>query len=186
MGNVSMMWGLDLVIEAMARLVRVIPQARLLLAGTGEGLATLQSLSHRLGVAENVIFLGTLAYQALPSVLAVADVGIATAQPDNQFRKYATPLKLVEYMAAGLPVIASKTGQTEIMMQQADAGILINHSVEEFVAASINLLTDRALAERYSRAAIAYAARFDWSLLMEQVYQYTQVLLAGDQDAGGR
>lgn len=186
MGNVSMMWGLDLVIEAMARLVRVIPQARLLLAGTGEGLATLQSLSHRLGVAENVIFLGTLAYQALPSVLAEADVGIATAQPDNQFRKYATPLKLVEYMAAGLPVIASKTGQTEIMMQQADAGILINHSVEEFVAASINLLTDRALAERYSRAAIAYAARFDWSLLMEQVYQYTQVLLAGDQDAGGR
>lgn len=184
MGNVSMMWGLELVIEALARLTPVIPNVRLLIAGAGEAVAALQAQSRQLGVAENVSFLGSLAYHELPAVLAQADVGIATAQPDNQFRKYATPLKLVEYMAAGLPVIASKTGQTEIMMQQADAGILINHSVEEFVAASVSLLNDRALAGRYSQAAVAYAARFDWSLLMEQVYQYTLAVTMGAQGAG--
>jgi glycosyltransferase involved in cell wall biosynthesis len=180
MGKLSMMWGLDLVIKAMPKLLQVIPNVRLLIAGEGTAEVTLQALSHRLGVAKSVSFLGCLAYHSLPTALAEADVGIATSQPDNDFRRYATPLKLIEYMAAGLPVIASRVGQTEVMVQQADAGILIGHSVEEFVAASTILLNNKSLYDRYSQAAIAYAEGFDWNPLMERVYQYVLDINAGN------
>jgi glycosyltransferase involved in cell wall biosynthesis len=180
MGNLSKMWDIDLSIEAMPLLLQAIPDVRLLIAGDGAAKAHLRALSQELGVAERVNFLGRLAYQDLPSVLAEADVGIATSQFENEFRKYATPLKLIEYMAAGLPVIASCMGQTELTMRQADAGILINRSVAEFVAAARSLLEDKPLYERYSQAAVAYAAGFDWSSLMARVYQYILDVVARD------
>src|SRR5688572_25947172 len=184
MGRLSLMWGLALAVKAMPKLLQVIPDVRLLIAGDGPAEATLRALSQELGVTENITFLGRLAYQALPAALAQADIGIVIAQPDNEFRRYATPLKLVEYMAAGLPVIASRVGQTEVMMQQAKAGVLIDHSVDEFVAASIDLLTNEALYERNSKAAIAYAAGFDWNSLMEQAYQYVLDNIASNQVPG--
>lgn len=183
-GKLSMMWGLDLVIKAMPKLGQTIPDVRLLIAGDGPAEASLKALCQELGVAKQVSFLGRLAYQELPATLAKADVGIATSRPDNDFRKYATPLKLIEYMAAGLPVIASRVGQTEVAMQQAKAGILIGHSVEEFVAASIELLNNKTLYERYSQAAMTYAADFDWNPLMGQVYQYILDIMAGTRASG--
>lgn len=181
MGTLSPLWGVDLAIRAMPTLVHSIPNIRLLIAGAGPAEADLRVLSQALDAAGSVSFLGHLEYQALPGVLAEADVGIATSLPSSKFRKYASPLKLVEYMAAGLPLIATRVGQTEITMQQADAGILIDHSVEEFVAAAISLLSDEILYERYSQAAITYAARFDWDLLLDQAYQYVLHIIAGNQ-----
>lgn len=181
MGTLAPLWGIDLVIKAMPALLHAIPNIRLLIAGTGPAEADLKALSQELGVAESVSFLGRLEYHALPAVLAKADIGIATSRPDSEFRKYASPLKLIEYMAAGLPVIATRVGQTEITMQQAEAGILIDHSVEGFVAAAVSLLSDETLYECCSQAAIAYAANFDWDLVLDQAYQYMLHIMAGDQ-----
>lgn len=180
MGTILPLWGIDLAIRAMAKLLQAIPDIRLLVAGYGPAEADLQALCQALGVADRVIFLGPFKYEALPSILSQADVGIATSLPDSTFRYYASPLKLIEYMAAGLPVIASRVGQTEITMKEADAGILINNSVEEFVRAAISLFGDRALYERYSQAAINYSADFDWDLLMEKAYQYVLQVIEGN------
>jgi glycosyltransferase involved in cell wall biosynthesis len=181
MGTLSPLWGIDLAIKSMPALLQAIPNIRLLIAGAGPAEADLRALSQTLDVAENVSFLGRLEYHALPAVLAKADIGIATSLPDSTFRKYASPLKLIEYMAAGLPVIATRIGQTEITMQQADAGILIDHSVEGFVAAAVSLLSDKTLYKHCSQAAITYAANFDWDLLLDQAYQYMLHIMADDQ-----
>jgi len=180
-GTLSPLWGIDLAIKAMPALLHSIPDIRLLIAGAGPAEADLRALSQALDVTESVSFLGRLEYQALPAVLAEADVGIATSLPGSEFRKYASPLKLIEYMAAGLPVIATRVGQTEITMQQADAGILIDHSIEEFAAAATRLLSDKRLYERYSQAAVTYAADFDWALLLNKAYQYVLSILESDQ-----
>lgn len=179
MGTILPLWGIDLAIRAMPQLLQAIPDIRFLVAGYGPAEADLRALCQELGVAERVIFLGPLKYETLPSILSQADVGIATSLPDSTFRYYASPLKLIEYMAAGLPVIASRVGQTEITMEEANAGILINHSVEEFVRAVISLFRDWALYERFSHAAINYSAGFDWNLLMDKAYQYVLQLIEG-------
>jgi glycosyltransferase involved in cell wall biosynthesis len=179
-GSLSPLWGVDLAIRAMPALSNSIANIRLLIAGVGPEEADLRVLSQALGVAESVSFLGHVEYQALPSVLAEADVGIATSSPSSAFRRYASPLKLIEYMAAGLPIIATRLGQTEITIQQADSGILIDHSVEEFVAAAASLLSDRPLYERHSQAGIEYATGFDWDLLMDKAYRYVVDVIEDD------
>lgn len=184
MGTLSPLWGIDLAIKAMPALLDSIPNIRLLIVGAGPteaDLRALKTLSHALDVTERVSFLGHLEYEALPAVLGEADIGIATSLPRSQFRRYASPLKLIEYMAAGLPVIATRVGQTEITMEQAGAGILIDRSVEEFVAAAVRLLSDQKLYEHCAQSAITYAADFDWDLLLEQAYQYVLQILAEKQ-----
>ena len=98
--------------------------------------------------------------------------------PDSELIRYATPLKVVEYMAAGLPVITTCVGQGEIMLRQSQAGILIDHSVKEFSEAAILLLTDKKLYQNYSQAAITYSRNFDWDILMDQMYQYVLHIMA--------
>ncbi len=180
MGSLSPIWGVDLAIRAMPSLLRVIPDLRLLIAGYGPAEPDLRKLSQMLQVTEHVNFLGRFEYADLPSILTQADIGIATSTPNSSFRYYASPLKLIEYMAAGLPVIASRVGQTEITMHEAKAGLLIGHTVEEFVAGALELFRDRQLYERCSQAGISYASNFDWYLLMEKAYQYLVRVLEGD------
>lgn len=170
MGTLSSLWGVDVAIRAMPAIRARVPDARLLIAGSGEDEAALKALSESLGMADSIEFRGQMAYEDLPDVLAQADIGLATSQQGSLFRKYASPLKLIEYMAAGLPVIASRIGQTTVTMEEAGAGILIEHTPDALAEAAITLLTDPARYQHDAQAAVDYAARFDWSRLVEQVY----------------
>lgn len=171
MGSLSPLWNVELAIRALPAIANSIPDVRLLIAGYGPAEPSLRQLSRELGLKERVKFLGTFAYEALPSILAQADIGITTALPDSTFRHYATPLKIIEYMAAGLPVIASRLGQTEIIMQESKAGLLIRNSADEFAKAAITLFRDRTLYRLCSEAALNYSTAFDWNPLLEDAYQ---------------
>jgi glycosyltransferase involved in cell wall biosynthesis len=120
-GSLDARWGVDLSIRAMPLLRRQIPGIRLLIAGRGPAEQELRQLAISLGVIECVRFEGFVPYQNLPSLLAKADIGVATSQRDA-FRQYASPLKIVEYMAAGLPVICSGGGEAEKMIEESGAG----------------------------------------------------------------
>lgn len=181
MGSLSSLWGVDLAIRAMPKLLNSIPNIRLLIVGIGPAENDLKELSKSLGVSQSVRFLGYVEYHDLPGVLAEADVGIASSLPGSKFRKYASPVKLMDYMAAGLPVIASRVGQTEITMQEAGSGILIDHSVEAFIAAAVRLLRDKVLYEQYSQAALKYTVRFDWNLLMAKAFEFALRIMEDDQ-----
>ncbi len=180
MGSLSPLWNVELAIRAIPALVKQIPDIRLLIAGYGPAEQSLRQLSQRLGVDEHVKFLGVFAYEDLPSILSQADVGVTTADPDSSFRRYATPLKIIEYMAAGLPVIANRLGQTEIILQESGAGLLIENSPQEFTQAAALLLRDDARYAACSRAALEYVAAFDWNLLLEKACGVVRDILSKD------
>ncbi len=177
MGSLSPLWNVELAIRAMPALIRQIPDVRLLIAGYGPAETSLRKLSQQLGVEAQVQFLGVFAYDALPSLLAQADIGLTTAHPQSSFRRFASPLKIIEYMAAGLPVIANRLGQTEIIIQESGAGLLVDNSADEFAQAAASLLRDPARYAACSRAALHYASAFDWDLLLEKAYRIVRDLL---------
>lgn len=177
MGTLSPLWNVELAVRALPILVKTIPDIRLLIAGYGPSESSLRELTTSLNLEDRVNFLGALDYQMLPSILEQADIGIITALPDSAFRKYATPLKIIEYMAAGLPVIASRLGHTEIIMQESKAGLLIDFSPEEFASAAETLFRDRSLYDQCSQLAHTYAEKFDWDHLFEKAYSLIVDLL---------
>lgn len=161
--------GMDLVLEATARAARDVPELRLILLGHGTPL-DLEALHAGIrdrglgGVAE---YRGEVPYDALPDPLAVADIGLIMFRPLDLTR-YAFPLKAVEYMAAGLPVLATADTEAADLVVRTGAGEAVPFEAGALASAAVRLLRDplrrTALGEAGSRA----AQDFDWHALMAQ------------------
>jgi glycosyltransferase involved in cell wall biosynthesis len=82
--------------------------------------------------------------------IAAADIGIAWV-PDDLWSKGKCGLKLLQYMAAGLPVIANPVGAHTEMVRQGVNGALVR-TTEEWVEAVANLAADEPLRRRMGRA----------------------------------
>jgi glycosyltransferase involved in cell wall biosynthesis len=82
---------------------------QLLIVGSGAGLDRVERLVDRLGIRENCVYAGSLPYSAMPNVYRSADVfalpSIASEQWQEQFG-----MSLIEAMACGRPVVASRSG----------------------------------------------------------------------------
>jgi glycosyltransferase involved in cell wall biosynthesis len=83
-----------------------------------------------------VNFLGWVSYSGLVDLLFESKVGIIIPHPNP---RYVTnyPVKLFEFMAAGLPVIASKEGEAAKFVQECNGGILVNPLDEKEVCDAI-------------------------------------------------
>jgi glycosyltransferase involved in cell wall biosynthesis len=108
-------------------LLRVIPQTsgrdsevRYLLVGGGGGLEEMA----REFAEENeaVVRTGIVAPSDVPSFLAAMDIGVAPYAPHDNF--YFSPIKIFEYMASGLLVVAPSLGQISELIQHDDTGLL--------------------------------------------------------------
>ncbi len=160
-GSLDARWGVDLSIRAMPLLREHVLGIRLMIAGRGPAEPELRRLAQSLGVEDCVRFEGFVPHAGLPALLAQADAGVATSRQDI-FRRYASPLKIVEYMAAGLPVICSGGGEAEQMVAESGAGVNIPFEPAAFAEAARQLLVHpgRLLAAR--EAAVSYARSRSW------------------------
>ena len=160
-GSLDVRWGVDLSIRAMPLLRRQIPDIRLLIAGRGPAEQELRQLALSLGLTDCVNFEGFVPHANLPNLLAQADIGVATSQRVS-FRQYASPLKIVEYMAAGLPVICSGGGEAEKMIGESRAGTNIPYEPEAFAEAVHSLWATPGSLSTAREAAISYARSRSW------------------------
>lgn len=147
MGSFFSFSGLDTVIEGMVEQFAKYPELRLVLVGGGEIDEKLRSLARDLGVADKVIFTGVVPYAKLPEYLKLADVAI------NPFRQellthVALPHKVLQYMAAGIPVVSTSLRGLRGVLGEAPGVTWADSpdSVAE-VATTLAHLSDRTLAQ---------------------------------------
>jgi glycosyltransferase involved in cell wall biosynthesis len=160
-GTLDMRWGIDLAIRALPLIREQIPEIRLLIVGDGPAEQELKGLVVSLGLDESAHFAGRVAYENVPALMAQADIGIAASRP-NVFRQYASPLKIVEYMAAGLPVICSGGGEAELMIEESGAGVNIPFEPDAFAQAVLSLLTTPGKLESLRQVGIDYTRSRSW------------------------
>ncbi len=112
-----------------------------------------------------VSFLPLVAPAELPSVIARHDIGLALEQEHIVNRDLTITNKILQYLNAGLAVVASATaGQREVLARAPDAGILVEpHETTLFAAALDRLLADPVALARH-QAAARHAAReiYSW------------------------
>jgi len=121
-GSLEPWHSVRLLAEAFASLHCREPDARLVVVGDGPERGRLESDLAAHGVAGSARLVGAVAPAAVPAWLARVDVGIAPYRMTSRF--YFSPQKVLEYMAAGLPVVASRTGQIAELVQDGLHGIL--------------------------------------------------------------
>ena len=114
--------GLPVLAEAFTQLHRHCSQVRLAMVGDGPARAAMQTTLEERGLGPAVDWHGRVAPEQIPAVLAAMDVAVAPYPQLEHF--YFSPLKVYEYMAAGLPVVASDLGQLRQIICPGVNGLL--------------------------------------------------------------
>jgi len=113
--------GFDTLIDAFAE-VRKRREARLLLVGDGPRREAVEGRLEALGLRDAAEVCGSITPSEVPAQLVRMDVGVAIYDPALQ--SHASPLKVLEYLAAGLPVVASGASQLEHLLDHGERGLL--------------------------------------------------------------
>lgn len=154
LGTLKPWHGLETLAEAFLLLHRYDPAYRLLVVGDGpERDALAHDLASRGAVTPDAVhFAGAVSPEEVPHWLASMDA--ATAPYPDLAEFYFSPLKVYEYMAAGLPVVASGIGQVKKLIQQGVNGVLTPPGDAAALAAALERLrNDQPLRERLGRTA---------------------------------
>lgn len=143
-GTLKAWHGLDTLAEAFTCLAATDPSYRLLVVGDGPGRAELEAHFAASGVAPLVDIVGAVDPADVPSLLHGVDIAVAPYPPTAE---YFSPLKLYEYLAAGLPVVVSDVGQASDVLEHGRTALLCRPGDPgELVAAVAALRADPAWA----------------------------------------
>jgi glycosyltransferase involved in cell wall biosynthesis len=134
----------ELMVLAAAQLAAEFPDLQVLVVGTGPEEGRVRALIEAHGLAGSVRLLGLR--DDVPDVLAALDVALSTSDWEG------TPLSMIEYMAAGLPVVATAVGGVPDLITSGVHGLLVERGDWRGLAAAVGrLLRDREEAEAMGR-----------------------------------
>jgi 2-deoxystreptamine N-acetyl-D-glucosaminyltransferase/2-deoxystreptamine glucosyltransferase len=153
---------------------RVREPACLLIVGDGpERRATEHRVRGSGPLAGRVHFAGFLPHSRIPAVLRHVDLLVLATRYED------LPSVLVEGMAAGLPVVASRVGGIPALVEHEVNGLLVPPGDAAALAAAITrMLTEPGTAARLSAAARRTAARYAWPALARRVAMVYQEVTA--------
>lgn len=122
LGSLKPWHGIENLCRAFRKLRAKVPAAHLLVVGEGPMLGYLEQTAAELG-PDAITLTGAVPHQDVPGLLACADVGVAPYPELEAF--YFCPLKVIEYQAAGLPVVASDLGDMAKLVAHGRTGLLV-------------------------------------------------------------
>jgi glycosyltransferase involved in cell wall biosynthesis len=169
-GSLKPWHGLSILIEAFALLPRVESLSRLLIVGDGPERSRIEGDVSSHGLQQVVHFTGSVGPEAIPGWLTSMSVGVAPYPEVASF--YFSPLKVFEYLAAGLPVVASRVGQLVGVIQDGVNGLLCPPGDAKSLATALHRLQkDSDLRHRMGQAARATAMDHTWEASMRRIIQ---------------
>ncbi len=130
--------GHEVTIKAARILSKVIPDAKFLLVGDGPGRKRLHQMVDEMGL-KNVIFTGFL--PDVKEVLEVADISVLSSWSEG------IPQSLLQSMAAGVPVVATRVGGVPEVVIDGENGFLIDPGDYEGLAERINMILNDGIDE---------------------------------------
>jgi 1,2-diacylglycerol 3-alpha-glucosyltransferase len=163
-------------IESLARLRRRLPDAELVLVGSGPATQQLKEQARAAGVGRAVHFVGVVEHAEIPAFYAAADVFVFPSVSETQ------GLVLAEAFAAGVPVVALDNPQTRDVFGEHLAGEIVDDT-DSMANAAYDLIVNsdrRALAVTHARTA---AAAFDLRATAGRVLAIYEAVACADEPA---
>jgi glycosyltransferase involved in cell wall biosynthesis len=173
-GQISRARGLGVLVKAVKQVAKKTPGLKLILLGPVFGNSyreELIELIRRQGAEELVDFLAPVSHKRVPQYVSLSEIGLVVLPSLGVFRE-SLPIKLMEYMACGVPVVASKLQAIERILKDAECGLLVDPTDVNDVAAAIHyLLKHPQEAKRMGqRGAKAVQERYNWSAMEKRLF----------------
>lgn len=181
MGNLTPLRDPDLLLRVFEATARHVPEARLLVigeidAGVGARIA-------RSPARDRITSTGFVPHAEVASLLRAGRVGIFPMPTEDPYGIYRTssPLKVMEYFAAGLPVVSSRIPEAELVIGESGGGACVDNDPERFAAAIAVYLEDADRARAHGARGCAYVARHrSFEALADRVEDAYRRLLSGE------
>lgn len=174
-GALGAYYRLDLVIKALEKIAIKEDNVKLLIIGRGQtGIENIINQARQIGLQDKVLFLGEKSdKKEIAEILSAADVGIIPYD-SNPLWKNALPVKSLEYLACGLPVIATTYNDSVLgkLICENQVGVISDpENVESLVLSIENMYYDTTfLKEAGKRGVSIIEERFDRNKIFEEVY----------------
>ncbi len=155
--------GQDVLVHAFQTVRSRHPDVDLLFAGDGRERSRCERLAADLGLDKGVLFLGAVARDEIPKLLAGCEMLVLPS------RREAFGMVLLEAMAAGKPVVATRVDGIPELVSDGENGLLVNPDDPQALADAIcALLEDQGLARRLGRRGKELARDYSWSKIAER------------------
>ena len=155
-------------IDAVAELADAERPVKLVVIGTGPEQEALEKRARRARV--DALFMGGLQHDRVPAHVAALDVAVAPYSSDDGF--YFSPLKVVEYLAAAVPVVAAEVGDLRHCVRPGETGWLYRPGDARSLAGAIGAVVSDPDAKRIARAGRDHARReHTWNGAAERVVE---------------
>ena len=136
--------GITYLLQAMPQVIKSFLDITLIIAGDGKLKSYFQNEAVELGIADNVLFLGTRL--DIPELLNLFDVYVLPSLWEGM------PMVLLEAMAAGCPVIATDVGGVFRVIDHKQNGLLVApRNPDQFAKSIVKLLSDESLRRKYAQ-----------------------------------
>jgi glycosyltransferase involved in cell wall biosynthesis len=166
-GRISQEKNLELLAEAMEKMLARNPNIHLLMVGDGPKRAELHHVFHKRGLTKAVTWAGLMPREELPMAYSAADLFVFPSATETQ------GLVTIEAMLCGAPVVGVNEMGTGEIMEGDKGGLLAENDAEDFARKVLKLVEDPALRAEKSREATLHARR--WTIghacdEMEKIY----------------
>jgi len=160
--------GVDVLLKALAIVKRSHEDFNCTILGDGPRRKSLMELAKELKLDANVKFVGHIPYQQVPNYLKTAEIGIAA--PKN-IQGFELPIKVFEYMSAGLAIIATDTPGLRSVITPNKNGLLFEDSNHEDLANCILTLFENVELRQKLRMAARedVEKRFNWDSQVDKL-----------------
>ena len=165
--------GVDVLIYAMSRVQKHAPGTALLVVGDGPERQRLESLVRATGIATT--FAGRLTDERMIACLQAADIVCSPALGGESFG-----IVLLEAMAAGKPIVASRIAGYAELIGDADCARLVPPGEDGMLATELlALVTNEALGRRLGACGAEDARQYDWEAIARRLVEIYRRVLAG-------
>jgi glycosyltransferase involved in cell wall biosynthesis len=168
-GRLHPVKGAQYLLGAMKIIHQKLPEAKLVLVGDGEEREHLETLTDNLGIRECVEFAGRVPHERVQDYMNQAEVFVLPSLSEG------FPVTILEAMACGLPVVATRVGGIPDIIEDGINGYLVGTMNQEQIAeALLKLLQDEQLRNNISDSNRETAEKYRWDTVittLEGIYQ---------------
>jgi glycosyltransferase involved in cell wall biosynthesis len=182
-GTLADWQGLDIVIKALPKILETQP-VKLHIIGRGRSRQRkmLAKQIRKLGLEEHVLVQPAVPHHEVPNLISQADICVAPlALNDRNVTQGACPIKILEYMAAGRPLLASNMPIVRELVREDVDGLLFSpNNPDDLARQAILLLKDMELSQRLAESAAAHVREtFTWHVSQKKLGKVYKRLVIG-------
>ena len=159
--------GLDVLLETIPLVIEKIPDAKFVLLGSGTEMDKLKEIVSKNKLDNSVEFKGWIEREKIPENIADASIGIGPLRL-TEVTSRALPIKVLEYMAVSLPVIAQKGTLPDDVLENEKNGFFIENHIE-LAEKIILLLNEPKKVQNMGAHSLKLVQKFSWDQVVDSV-----------------